>query len=109
MAYTVLVLVGILSLIPSPDIGTGDKLLHFITYFGLSVGFSTLVQQHRKLIFVVAGLIAFGILIEYLQGLTGYRDMDVIDMLANSAGVTGGLLIRLTPVPELFRLIEQRF
>lgn len=103
-----LALVGVLSLIPSPNIGASDKLIHFITYAGLSIGFTTLVQQRQKLIFVVAGLISYGILLEYLQGLTGYRDMDVLDMLANSAGVTGGLLIRLTPVPELFRTIEHK-
>lgn len=106
MAYTMLALVAVLSLIPSPDIGGSDKLLHFITYFTLSAGFTTLVRHYRSLVFVAVGLIAYGAMLEFLQGLTGYRQMDLFDMMANSVGVLGGLLVRLTPVPGWLRVIE---
>ena len=108
MAYAMLAMVGVLSLIPSPDIGVegSDKVIHFLTYFILSAGFTTLVRYRRNLMFVAAGLIGYGILLEFLQGLTGYRFMEGYDMLANSAGVICGLLIRFTAIPEWFRKIE---
>ena len=108
MAYAMLILVGVLSLIPSPDIGTSDKLMHFVAYFTLSAGFVTLVQANRSLFIVVSGLIGYGILLEFLQGLTGYRMMDGFDMLANSAGVIGGLFIRATAIPTWFRVLEKQ-
>lgn len=102
-------MVGVLSLVPSPDIGgSSDKFMHFITYFILSSGFTTLTQFNRNLIFVAIGLIGYGILLEFLQGMTGYRFMEGFDMLANSAGVICGLLVRLSAIPEWFRKIELR-
>jgi len=108
MAYAVLGLVALLSLLPSPDIGANDKLMHFITYFALSAGFTTLVNRNYKLLWVASGLILYGILLEFLQGLTGYRYLELADMLANSTGVLCGLLLRLTPVPVWFRWVERR-
>jgi VanZ family protein len=106
MAYALLAIVAIASLLPAPDIGTSDKLLHLLTYAFLSVVFSTLVRLNLSLLKVVPGLILFGIVLEFLQGLTGYRTMDVNDMLANSVGVFLGLIVRLTPIPVWFRQLE---
>jgi VanZ family protein len=110
MAYAMLALVALLSLLPSPpDMGGNDKVLHFLTYFALSAGFTTLVNPNYKLLWVATGLILYGILIEFLQGLTGYRYLEIADMLANSSGVFCGLLLRLTAVPVWFRRLEMRF
>jgi len=98
--------VGVLSLIPAPDIDVSDKSMHFVTYFFLSAGFTTLVRFNRSLVFVVVGLISYGILLEFLQGMTGYRLMETYDMLANSAGVVCGLIVRFSFLPEWFRKIE---
>jgi VanZ family protein len=106
MAYALLAIVAIASLLPAPDIGTSDKLLHLLTYAFLSIVFSTLVRLNLSLLKVVLGLILFGVVLEFLQGLTGYRTMDVNDMLANSAGVFLGLIVRLTPIPVWFRQLE---
>lgn len=110
MAYAMLAMVGVLSLIPSPDIDIegSDKFIHFFTYFILSTGFTVLVRFNSSLLFVAAGLISYGIVLEYLQGLTGYRFMEGYDMLANSAGVIAGLMVRLTAIPGWFRRIELR-
>lgn len=108
LAYATLAIVAILSLIPSPDIGGSDKLLHFITYFILSAGFSVLVQQHQSMIAIAFGLVIYGILLEFFQGMTGYRYMDGLDMLANSVGVVVGLLVRFTAFPEWSRMLEVR-
>lgn len=101
-----LAIVALASLLPAPEMGTSDKLLHFLTYGVLSAVFSTLVCRRRSLLLVVPGLIMFGILLEFLQGMTGYRSMDIYDMLANSCGVIIGLLIRFSPVPIWFRQLE---
>jgi len=103
-----LAIVGVLSLIPSPDIGGSDKFMHFITYFILSAIFTILVRFNRSLLWVAVGLIGYGIFLEYLQGMTGYRFLDNFDMLANSVGVMGGLLLRATPAPLWFRRAENR-
>ena len=109
MAYAVLALVAVLSLIPSPDIGANDKFMHYLTYFILSAGFTTLVRHNRSLILIAVGLIGYGILLEFLQGMTGYRYMEVYDMLANSIGVLCGLLVRLSAIPCWFRRVELHF
>lgn len=108
MAYAMLALVALLSLMPAPDVGGNDKVMHFITYWLLSAGFTTLARFNRSLLWVSSGLIAYGIVLEYVQGMTGYRFLEGADMLANSAGVLCGLLIRFSPVPVWFRSIESR-
>ena len=107
LAYIMLAIVALASLLPAPEMGTSDKLLHFLTYGVLSAAFSTLVCQARSLLMVVPGLILFGIVLEFLQGLTGYRSMEVYDMLANAGGVLMGLMIRFSPLPLWFRQLEQ--
>lgn len=104
-----LILVAVLSLIPVTGVGTSDKLLHFLTYFILSSAFVTLVKNTSLLKWIMLSLIIYGVLLEVLQGFTGYRMMDVKDMLANSAGVLAGLLLRFTLLPEWLRRIESRW
>ncbi len=104
-----LVLVAVLSLIPAPDMGGSDKLLHFVTYFMLSATFSTLTRTLKASLIIASGLIVYGILLEFAQGLTGYRMLDSLDMLANSTGVIFGLLPRVTPIPLWFRKLESRW
>lgn len=108
IAIAMLLLVGIASLMPAPELGTSDKLLHFVSYFILSAGFTILNQRSLYLILIAVGLILYGILLEVLQGLTGYRMMEINDMLANSTGVLTGLLVWLTPAPTWFRVMEAR-
>lgn len=114
MAYAILAIVGVLSLIPVPDIADidvkgSDKLIHFLVYFLLSAFFTVLVRFNRSLILIAAGLISYGILLEYLQSLTGYRMMEGYDILANSAGVICGLLVRAGTIPLRFRQIESNY
>lgn len=111
MAYAMLAIVGVLSLVPVPDVGVegSDKLMHFSTYFLLSAGFTTLVRFNRSLLLIFIGLISYGVLLEFLQSLTGYRYMESYDMLANSAGVVCGLLVRFSSVPLWFRQKELQY
>jgi VanZ family protein len=107
LAYVQLLVVTILSLAPATlDVGGSDKLGHFLAYAMLSVGFSLIVRQRETLWWILFGLISFGILMEYLQGLTGYRYADPEDALANSAGVIFGLLFHFSPLRAVLLRVD---
>ena len=103
LAVVATVIIGVLSLsaVPKLNMGlgikSGDKYLHFIAYFGLSViWYFALKDRIRKRVFnffVPLGLIIYGIILEGLQsGLTTYRTGDMYDAIANTAGVIAGLV-----------------
>ncbi len=98
--------VGALSLLPAPDMGGSDKLLHFLAYAGLSGGFALLLPGWPSRIAAALAVTLYGVLLEYLQGLTGYRLFDPADMLANAAGATMGLALGWRPLVEWFRRID---
>ena len=107
LAYSLTLVVGVLSLIPGPDIGGSDKLAHYLTYATLSAGFSLIVERRKSLWLVLTGLIAYGLLLEFLQGLTGYRFEDMADALANSLGVVTGLVFYFSPLRDILRRFER--
>ncbi len=103
LAILASIIIAVLSLTAVPklnlglDIKSGDKYLHFIAYFGLSViWYFALKDRIPKRVFkiiVPLGLIIYGIILEGLQsGLTTYRTGDLYDALANTAGVIVGLI-----------------
>ncbi|MCP4883561.1 MAG: hypothetical protein GY908_07200 [Flavobacteriales bacterium] len=103
LAILASIIIAVLSLTSVPklnlglDIKSGDKYLHFIAYFGLSViWYFALKDRIPKRVFkinVTLGLIIYGIILEGLQsGLTTYRTGDLYDALANTAGVIVGLI-----------------
>ncbi|MFT5549546.1 MAG: VanZ family protein [Candidatus Azotimanducaceae bacterium] len=107
LAYTLLLVVAVLSLAPTtPNVGDSDKLGHFLAYAVLSIAFSIIIRQRLSLWWVLFGLIAFGILMEYLQGLTGYRYADPEDALANSIGVVFGLLFHFSPLRRVLLKVD---
>ena len=108
LAYILLLGLGILSLIPAPDIGGSDKIAHFAAYAVLSAWFSLLVEQRKSLWLVLFGLIGYGLLLEFLQSLTSYRHGDVADAIANSLGVMTGLVFYFSPLRRILRQIDGR-
>ena len=93
-------------LTPSPphlETHVWDKLLHFSAYFGLAGLAALSLKSRRILLYAVLALIAFGGLLEIVQGLTG-RDADLLDEVANTLGailgaLTGLLFLRLVDRP----------
>ena len=103
-----LLMVGIVSLIPAPDVGVSDKLSHLVTYFILAVWFSLLAANRAILGWTVIGLIAYGILLELLQGMTVYRYAEWGDVLANASGTMAGILLYFSPLPRLLNYVDSK-
>lgn len=110
LGVLMLATVAVLSLIPisAESVPGGDKLAHLVTYAVLGAWFSLLADRASRLGWSVAGLIGFGILMEGLQALTGYRFAEWADVVANTSGVLLGTLFYLTPAPALLRFFDAR-
>lgn len=79
-----------LSLTPVPPqpltFDYADKLEHTLAYLFLMSWFA-LIYQHRNRIISAAALVTMGVLVEILQDLSGYRYLELTDMVANGSGV----------------------
>ena len=107
LAIIGLLVLGVVSLIPAPDLGGNDKIGHFISYAMLSAWFSLLVEQRKSLWSILFGLIVYGLLLELLQGLTSYRSGDLADAVANSLGVITGLAFYFSPLRRVMRNVDR--
>ncbi|MCZ2099669.1 MAG: VanZ family protein [Anaerolineae bacterium] len=90
-----LVVVLVLSLWPLPEpppLHTGrDKTDHLAAFVAL--GLLGLPSWPDERVRVAGALLAYGVLIEVLQGLTGYRMADWRDFVADAAGVALAALL----------------
>ena len=72
-----------------------DKVMHasaYLYFYGL--GWWAFGQRQRawsRSVFV--GLLVYGIAIEWLQGLSGYRERELLDLAANISGLLLGLWV----------------
>lgn len=83
-----------------------DKIYHVIAY-GAMMFWWGMVQPARRVRWAVA-LIVLGIGLEFAQSLTGYRQLDRWDALANSGGVITALLLLLTPLAGLLAWFDRQ-
>lgn len=86
-----------------------DKLIHFVTFFLLSLMFYWLFETSstravRNLTFIICTLTG-GIGSEFVQGLLPYRDFDFKDIIANVLGSSSALVISMVYHKKI---IEQR-
>jgi VanZ family protein len=91
-----IIAISVLSLLPPKsglELGKSDKLNHFLAYAILSLNFGFISTKIRSYFIGIPILIAYGILIEFFQGLVPGRDPSFYDALANSAGVFSGFFI----------------
>ncbi|MDR9456323.1 MAG: VanZ family protein [Salegentibacter sp.] len=114
--YTLALTIG--SLVQLGKISVGkfnptDKFLHFIAYLALVILWQLYIvfreqgfkQYYSYLIKISVLAIAFGMLIEGLQGaLTSFREPDWWDILANSLGVMSAAMLLLLSKGILQRL-----
>ncbi|NWG91852.1 MAG: hypothetical protein HXY21_05015, partial [Parvularculaceae bacterium] len=68
-----------------------DKIGHFLAYSALggAAGLGELRLRGRRR-FSVLGLTLYGMALEYLQGLGGVRDAELLDAFANASGALAG-------------------
>jgi VanZ family protein len=93
-----------LSLTPSPpkvDFQESDKVGHFIAYGALMFWFCFLYRTQKIRVLYGVGFIAMGVGLEFIQGMLGYRNFEVLDMLANSLGVLLGWGAALAVLPRI--------
>lgn len=103
--------VVVLSLVPRPpDPGFehGDKLHHLVAYCVLMNWFAQLHGGRVARGRLAMGFAAMGAVLEWLQGLSGYRDASILDALANALGLALGWLAAPPRLPNLLDLIAAR-
>jgi len=76
-----------------------DKWLHATTFATLSLWFAGLFAK-RNYWLIAAGLMTFGLLLEFLQFQIGYRTADWFDIGANTVGIIIGLSASLAGLGE---------
>jgi hypothetical protein len=82
---------------------------HIVAYFWLMIWFAQIHRTAGRRFALGAGFGAMGVALEYLQGLTGYRHFDYIDMMRNFIGVAIGLALALTPLQDVLLRVERIF
>jgi len=99
----------VLSLIPvEVDLGEDrDKLAHFVVYGGLSFWFGMIFVGRGLQLGIAAAFAAMGVALEFLQGLTDYRSLEVADMIANTVGAGLGWCLVQTPLKSALTLAER--
>ncbi len=102
-----------LSLMPNPPepmrFWNADKLEHALAYCLLMLWFCQLYVRRTQRLFTAAWLVAMGVAMEFLQGMTGYRSFEYADMLANSTGVLLGWVWARTSLGSIGRALETGF
>ncbi len=110
VGIAIIALLWYLSLMRSPpniDVVDGDKYGHLLAYAGTMWWWAQLWRTWRKRLRLAFLLAMMGVVIEFVQGATGWRTFDVMDMLANGAGVLVGWGVAMTPLGKLLVVIEK--
>ncbi len=83
-----------------------DKVLHIVAFTILAVWFSGQYEK-RSYWRIAMGLIAFGILIELVQGTVSYRRSEWLDLVGDASGIVIGLVIAFIGIGGWSRRVEQ--
>jgi VanZ family protein len=98
------------SLVPArmlAAVAISDKLEHAGSYFVLMTWFAGLYRR-AYYPWIALGLVALGIVLDLLQGLTATRTLDWHDMLANSVGVALGVVVSMWWLEGWCQRLERR-
>lgn len=94
---------------PVKDVMLHDKVLHTLAYACLMGWFAQIYRHDLTRLVLVVGLICMGVAIEFIQGTTGHRQFDVLDMVANTSGVVLAWALAYTWVGNVLARVEQYF
>ena len=78
-----------------------DKLQHVAAYGVLTYWFACLYLRLSGRLACAVAFVLLGVGLEFIQALTGYRSFDLIDMVADAAGVVLGWLAAPPRLPSL--------
>ena len=98
-----------LSLVPDPPtlpVSAGDKVGHVLAYGTLMLWFLQLNPPSRWAV-LAAALVTIGIVLELVQGLSAARSAELLDVLANTAGVLCGWLLGHTRAATALQALER--
>lgn len=98
------------SLTPSPpqiNLPSGDKLQHLGSY-GVLMGWFMQLYTRAVYLRLAVLCVGLGIVMEYAQLASGYRDFEYMDMVADAAGVSIAWVLGATPLSRMLYTIEQR-
>ncbi|MDH5302187.1 MAG: VanZ family protein [Gammaproteobacteria bacterium] len=85
----------------------GDKWGHLLAYGVLMSWFGLLTWRQVQWRFAL-GFVVLGVTLEFIQGLTGYRQFDPLDVAANMLGVMLGYGLCATRFRDLLLGLERR-
>lgn len=95
-----LLIITALSLLPGdqvPKVSVSDKVKHVLAYVALALWFGG-ISVRRSYLRITLALLAYGVLIELLQGWMAVgRQAELLDVVADAAGIAAGLLLAVTP------------
>lgn len=97
------------SLAPAPlevEVGSGNLGGHLVAYGTLMLWHCQLHHGGRRPLLALA-LIAMGLALEFLQGMTDYRTFDLRDALANTGGIAIGWLLAPPRLPNFLARAER--
>jgi VanZ family protein len=110
IGYLIILSIIVLSLIPNPEkltpFSASDKVLHIIAY-AVSMFWFGLCFRRDRLYIIGIFLVILGIIIEVVQGQTGYRTMSLYDIFANITGIVIGLLLSFSRLSLTLHYIEK--
>ena len=69
-----------------------DKYIHFFVYLVLSLSVLTASKSVKRILLFI-GLVSLGVFTEVLQNVSGLRNFEYMDIIANSLGILVGFLI----------------
>lgn len=93
VAILVVMVGSLLPQLAPPSGNLLDKYIHVAAYAGLTLLGLPALSSNLARGGAVVMLLALGIAIEWLQGLSGGREASALDVLANAVGILAGLAV----------------
>ena len=115
VGWVLILLVVFFSLSPEPpeviEFEQGDKFGHLVAYLSLMLWFANIYPGRNQQISLSLAFFAMGAVLEFIQGLSGYRTFQYTDMVANGLGISLGWFLAKTWLGtflvKLDRLLER--
>ena len=110
IGWLLVLLVIYLSLAPisiEVPVEEGDKFGHVAAYAALMLWFANLFESLNRRIGFAIGFVVLGVVLEFMQGWTGYRTFEVADMAADAFGVAAGWALAPPRLPNFLQRFEK--